>query len=341
MPELELFLVDKNDTSWSLRPWLVLVHFGLPFSETSFVYADAETPGRIRAVSPTGRVPVLRVGERLVWESLAIVETLADLFPELAIWPRDAGRRMHARSVAAEMHAGFPELRRYCTMNLALRTRVALDPARRDELARFEKMVETARADTSGEGPFLFGAFAAADAMLAPVATRIVSYGLEVGAVTRAWIDAIYGLPAFQRWEREAAAEREVRPVSARNGKRFEGSVQQRVPAGPSYAVIFESQRASTPSDYAEVADRMDALAATMAGYQGHVSARGSDGFGITVSYWDSLEHIAAFRAHAEHGAAQNAGRAHYYSHYDLRVARVERHVRFDAAREPRRSELR
>jgi heme-degrading monooxygenase HmoA len=141
--------------------------------------------------------------------------------------------------------------------------------------------------------------------------------------------------------EREAAAEREVRPIAAQIGKRFTGSVQERVPAGPSYAVIFESQRSSETSDYGSVADRMEALAATMPGYQGHVSARGADGFGITVSYWDSLEHIAAFRAHAEHGGAQNSGRARYYTRYDLRVARVERHVGFDVAREPRRGELR
>jgi glutathione S-transferase len=339
MPDLELFLVDKNDTSWSLRPWLLLVHHGIPFTETSFVAADTETPARIRAVSPTGRVPVLRVGARLVWESLAIVETLAELHPGLPIWPRDQGRRMHARSIAAEMHAGFSELRRHCPMNLALRTRVVLDPARRAELARFENMVETARAEASGDGPFLFGEFSAADAMLAPVATRIVSYGLEVGAVTRAWVDAIYVLPALQRWEREAAAEREVRPLAEHIGQRSQRSVDQRIVAGPSYAVIFASQRASETSDYGAAAERMEALARTMPGYQGHASARGADGFGITVSYWDSLEHIAAFRAHAEHAVVQRAGRARYYDDYDLRVARVERHVGFDATREPQRWE--
>jgi glutathione S-transferase len=339
MVELELFLVDKNNTSWSLRPWLLLAHHGIPFTETSFVYADAETPARIRAVSPTGKVPVLRVGARLVWDSLAISETLADLHPELPIWPRDPGHRMHARSIAAEMHAGFAELRRHCPMNLALRTRVELDPARRAELARFEKLVETARSE-AGPGPFLFGDFSAADAMLAPVATRIVSYGLEVGAVTRAWVDAVYALPAFRRWEREAAAEREVRPAAARIGKRLEGSGEERVPPGPSYAVIFASQRTSDRSDYPEVADHIDRLAATMPGYQSHVSARGPDGRGITVSYWDSLEHIAHFRANAEHAAAQNAGRARYYADYDLRVARVERRVTFDAHEKPARREV-
>ncbi len=241
MAELELFIVDKNDTSWSLRPWLLLVHHGIPFVETSFVAADPETPAKIRAVSPTGRVPVLRVGQRMVWESLAIIETLAELFPDRPIWPRDAERRMHARSMAAEMHAGFFELRRHCTMNLALRTRVELDPARRRELDRFEQLVEGARAETSA-GPFLFGEFSAADAMLAPVATRIVSYGLDVGSPTRAWIDAIYALPAFQRWEREATEERKVRPVAARIGAPFAGSVQERVVAGPCYAAIFSNQ---------------------------------------------------------------------------------------------------
>lgn len=340
MPDLELFLVDKNDTSWSLRPWLLLVHHGIPFTETSFVAADPETPARIRAISPTGRVPVLRVGRRFVWESLAIVETLAELHPELPIWPRDPERRLHARSIAAEMHAGFAELRRYCPMNLALRTRVELDPARRAELVRFERLVETARADASGAGPFLFGEFSAADAMLAPVATRIVCYGLDVGAVTRAWIEAVYALPAFQRWEREAAAERADRPTSARIGKRFDGRAEERQVSGPSYAVIFSNQRSSAPSDYSAVAESMEELARTMPGYQGHVGARGADGFGITVSYWDSLEHIALFRAQAEHAAAQNAGRARYYRDYDLRVARVERHVTFGAAEQPARREI-
>lgn len=339
MVELELFIVDKNDSSWSLRPWLVLAHWGIPFTETSFVAAEPETPARIRAISPTGKVPVLRAGSRLVWESLAIVETLAELHPEHAIWPRDPGHRMHARAVAAEMHAGFGELRRHCTMNLMLRTRVELEPARRAELDRFENMVETARAEATGEGPFLFGAFSAADAVLAPVATRIVSYGLEVGPITRAWIDAIYALPAFQRWEREARVELAQRPVAARIGVRFGGSVQERIVPPPSYAVIFESQRAPENSDYGAVAERMEALAAAMPGYQGHQSARGADGFGITVSYWDSLENIAGFRAHLEHVEAQRSGRARFYARYDLRVARVQKHVAFDTQRSPARVE--
>jgi len=340
MEELELFIVDKNDTSWSLRPWLVLAHWAIPFTETSFVSAEPETPARIRAISPTGKVPVLRVGSRLVWESLAILETLAERHPEHPIWPRDAGRRMHARAVAAEMHAGFSELRRHCTMNLVLRTRVPLEPARRAELDRFEKMVETARAEATAEGPFLFGAFSAADAMLAPVATRIVSYGLDVGAVTRAWVEAVYALPAFQRWEQAARVELAQRPLAAHIGAPFAGSVQERIVAPPSYAVIFESQRASETTDYGSVADRMEALAASMPGYQGHKCARGADGFGITVSYWDSLENIAGFRAHLEHAEAQRAGRARYYVRYDLRVARVQKHVVFDPAGSPARREF-
>lgn len=339
MPELELFIVDKNDTSWSLRPWLLLVHHGIPFVETSFVAADPDTPAKIRAVSPTGRVPVLRVGERFVWESLAIIETLADLFPDRSIWPRDAQQRLHARSIAAEMHAGFFELRRHCTMNLALRTRVELDPARRRELDRFERMVEGARASAGAGGPFLLGEFSAADAMLAPVATRIVSYGLEVGATTRAWIDAVYALPAFQRWEREAEAERRVRPVAARIGVPFTGSVQERVVAGPCYAAIFSNQHRGQPAEYAATAARMVELAETMPGFLGYESARGPDGFGITVSYWSSLEAIAGWRAHAEHAVAQQVGRERFYASYDLRIARVERHVHFDTAKSPARTE--
>jgi glutathione S-transferase len=326
--DLELFLVDKNDTSWSLRPWLVLSHFGIPFTETSFVAADPQTPGRIAQVSPTGCVPVLRVGSRLVWESLAIIETLADLHPEHPIWPSDAGLRMHARSLASEMHAGFPELRRYCTMNLALRTRVVLDAARGAELSRFERMVENARREAKA-GAYLFGEFCAADAMLAPVATRIVSYGLPVGPETRAWIDAIYALPAFARWEAEAARERAQRPVAERIGKVFMGTHQERVLPGPCYAVIFASQLANESSDYQEAAERMVQLAQQANGYLGHVSARGSDGFGITVSYWASLADIATFRAHGEHRLVQEVGRERFYTEYDLRVARVERHTSF------------
>jgi len=339
MSELELFIVDKNDTSWSMRPWLLLVHHGIPFTETSFVAADPATPARLREVSPTGRVPVLRVGKRFVWESLAIVETLADLYPEHPVWPRDPERRMHARAIAAEMHAGFFELRRHCTMNLALRTRVELEPARRRELDRFERLVEGARSDAAAGGPFLFGDFSAADAMLAPVATRIVSYGLDVGKVTRAWIDAIAALPAFQRWEREAAEELRVRPVAAHVGAPFAGSVQERIVAGPCYAVIFSNQHRGAPPDYAATAERMSELAPTMPGFLGYESTRGADGFGITVSYWSSLDAIAGWRAQSEHALAQAAGRERFYATYDLRVARVERHVRFDSGKSPPRSE--
>lgn len=343
MPELELFIVDKNDTSWSLRPWLLLVHHGIPFVETSFVAAEPDTPAKIRAVSPSGRVPVLRVGERYVWESLAIIETLADLQPELPIWPRDSAERAHARSIAAEMHAGFFELRRHCTMNLALRTRVELDPARRRELDRFERLVEGARAGAA-PGAFLFGEFSAADAMLAPVATRIVSYGLDVDATTRAWVDAIYALPAFQRWEREAEVERRVRPLAARIGAPFDGSVRERIVAGPCYAVIFSNQHRAgqhggEPEEYATTAARMSELAASMPGFLGYESTRGADGFGITVSYWSSLDAIEGWRVHAEHALAQQAGREQFYATYDLRVARVERHVRFDASKQPARAE--
>lgn len=327
MADLELFVVDKNDSSWSMRPWLLLVHFGIPFRETSFVAADPETPRRLLEVSPTGRVPALRVGARTVWESLAIVETLAELRPELPLWPRDPGRRMHARAVAAEMHAGFSELRSGCTMNLALETRVALDPPRRRELDRFERMVEAARADAEA-GPFLFGAFSAADAMLAPVATRILSYGLEVGPITRAWVDAIRALPATERWYREAAEERASRPAASRIGAPLGGPIEERIPDAPTFAVIFTSELSGRPEGYGETAARMVALAERAPGYLGHESAR-EGSVGITVSHWASLEAIAAFRADLEHQEAQRTGRERFYARYDLRVARVLRRAVF------------
>jgi glutathione S-transferase len=330
--DLELFIVDKNDTSWSLRPWLVLVHYGIPFVETSFVAADPEAPAKIREVSPTGKVPVLRLGDEYIWESLAIIETLAELYPELPIWPRDARARRHARAIAAEMHAGFGELRRYCTMNLALRTTTELDPARRRELDRFERMVEKALG-SAGSGPFLFGEFSAADAMLAPVATRIVSYGLKVAAPTRSWLDAIFALPAFQRWESEARSERAGRPPAETIGVALAGLLEARRPDPPRYAVIFANQRSGEASDYGSTAERMEELARAMPGYLSHVSARGADGFGVTVSYWSSLDAIAQFRANAEHASAQQRGRASYYDSYELCVARVERRSTFTRER--------
>jgi glutathione S-transferase len=328
---LELVIVDKNDSSWSMRPWLLLVHFGIPFAETSFVASDPRTPKRLLRATPTGKVPALRIGEQVIWESLAIIETIAELFPKLPIWPRSLAARRHARAIAAEMHAGFPELRRHCTMNLALRTTVELDPARRRELDRFERIVEAARRGSESEGPFLFGEFSAADAMLAPVATRIRSYGLEVGAVTRAWTEAIFALPAFQRWEQEAEWERSQRPPAEVIGVPRSAPVESRVPDGPAYAVIFSNQLKSDTNDYEALAERMVQLASGMPGYLHHESARGADGFGITVSYWSSLDAVAQFRAQTEHAAAQATGRAQFYSSYDLHVARVERHTRFDA----------
>ncbi len=146
-------------------------------------------------------------------------------------------------------------------------------------------------------------------------------------------------MPAFQRWVREAEAERASRPIAAHIGVPFAGELQARVPEGPCFAVIFSSQRQAGADDYAAAAERMDALARTMPGFLDVMSARGPDGFGITVSYWSSLDAIAGFRAHAEHVPVQHAGRERFYATYDLRVARVERRTLFDAAKSPARVE--
>jgi hypothetical protein len=128
--------------------------------------------------------------------------------------------------------------------------------------------------------------------MLAPVATRIVSYGLDVGPVTRAWVEAIFALPAFRRWEEDAERESTERPVAEQIGKPFSGSYNDRVPDGPCYAVIFASQRANESSDYGEIACRMEQVASQASGYLSHVSARGSDGFGITWARQPSISMI-------------------------------------------------
>jgi glutathione S-transferase len=146
-------------------------------------------------------VPVLIEGDTRVWESLAIVEYLAEKFPEASLWPRDAQARAHARAIAAEMHAGFQPLRRELPMNMRRPVKphaLAADAAA--DVARIEAIWSDCRKRFGQRGPFLYGAFGAADAMYAPVVSRLHSYGLDVSAVSQAYIDAILALPAFVEW---------------------------------------------------------------------------------------------------------------------------------------------
>jgi glutathione S-transferase len=199
-----LYVGDYQLSSWSLRPWLALTVGGVPF-ETVVIRLDRPgTPAALAAVSPTGRVPVLHVDGVVVWESLAICEYAAELAPDL--WPEDRAKRARARSVATEMHGGLPNLRREHPMNLLARTPRAPSDAVRAELARFDAIVAACRG-WSDDGAFLFGSFSVADAMYAPVATRIRTYDLPVAEATAAWCDTVLSHPAMREWERRAKGE--------------------------------------------------------------------------------------------------------------------------------------
>ena len=196
---MKLLIANRNYSSWSLRPWLVLKHFGIPFEDEVTPLSGEGWRELLAQKSPTGRVPVLFDGDLVVPETIAIIEYLADRHPDKPIWPADVAQRALARAAAAEMHAGFQSLRSHAPMNLRASHpgKVNVDTVRRD-LHRLEALWGPLL-DRSG-GPFLFGAFTAADAMFAPVATRIRTYALPVSDQAAEYVEAIYGLPAFQEW---------------------------------------------------------------------------------------------------------------------------------------------
>ncbi len=202
-----LYVGNKNLSSWSLRPYLALAHTGVPFEEVVIPLDRPDTREQILAVSPSGRVPALRDGAIHVWDSLAICEHLAERFPEAKLWPANLAARAHARSVSAEMHAGFADLRREMPMNIVARTPREPSPAAAADIERILAVWSDCRELHAERGPFLFGAFSIADAMFAPVVTRFVTYGVPVGAEARAYMDAITTLPSMVRWAADAADE--------------------------------------------------------------------------------------------------------------------------------------
>lgn len=202
---LKLIIGNKNYSSWSLRPWLALRMADVPFEEELQPFVDHGSHDKFRAFSPTGRVPLLVDGETSVWDSLAIVEYVAETHPGL--WPTDRAARAYARSVAAEMHSGFSELRNVCTMNCGLRVQLQQrSPALERELGRIAEIWSTG-IERFG-GPFLAGPrFTAADAFYAPVALRLQTYGISLGAVPDAYAARLLALPPMVEWYQEGIAE--------------------------------------------------------------------------------------------------------------------------------------
>ena len=203
-----LTIGNKAYSSWSLRPWILLTQFDIPFDETVIPLDQPETRAAIAAASPRGRVPVLEADGLVVSESLAIMEFVAETFPHLQIWPRDRAARATARALSSEMHAGFQALRQACPTNFRREPKlIPISPEVRADIDRIEAAWRDARRRFGQGGPFLFGAFSAADAMWAPVVNRFHAYAIEVQPETRAYMDAVLALPAWQSWIAGAASE--------------------------------------------------------------------------------------------------------------------------------------
>ena len=213
MSDLTLYIGNKNYSSWSMRPWLVLQQSGLPFREVVSPLRQPDSKARFLALSPAGRVPVLHHGDVVIWESLAICEYLAELAPQAGLWPRDPAVRAHARSIAHEMHAGFARLRENLPMDVRSDRRAqSRAHLAADDIARIADIWRQARQDFGRrmDGPFLFGGFTIADAMYAPVVSRFRTYGVALDETGAAYMAAILNWPAFKTWEAAAVAESAV-----------------------------------------------------------------------------------------------------------------------------------
>jgi glutathione S-transferase len=208
---MKLIIGNKNYSSWSFRPWIAMKTAGIAFDEQVISLNDPNFKQMVLAVSRNGKVPGLDDDGVQVWESLAILEYLADKFPQAALWPSEPRPRAHARAIAAEIHAGFPALRRECPMNFWRPVkRRDLSPEATADVTRIDAIWADCRARFGG--PFLFGAFGAADAMYAPVVSRFHTYAVEVSPRSRAYMEAVMGLPAWREWAQAALKEPWVLP---------------------------------------------------------------------------------------------------------------------------------
>jgi glutathione S-transferase len=205
---LTLVIGSKNYSSWSLRPWLAMAHHKIPFEEVLIPNGSAEFKPRVASYGAGRTVPILIDGEQKIWETIAILECLAEKFPRAKLWPADPVARTHARVIAAEMHSGFAALRQHCQFNLRRkRARRTTVPEVEADVARICTIWRETRARFGAGGDFLFGAFGAADCMYAPVAGRIVSYQLKVDRPASAYVEAITALPAYRQWFDAAQVE--------------------------------------------------------------------------------------------------------------------------------------
>lgn len=206
MDDLILIIANKNYSSWSFRPWIALTAKGIPFREELIPFGPGATHPKFRELSPTGKVPVLHHGTLRVWESLAIIEYVAELYPDAGLWPSERESRSLARSISMEMLSGFRALRGACPMNMRRPVKaIELPDGVMADVTRIEAIWHEMR-QRSG-GPFVFGDFSAADAMFAPVVNRFSTYDLTRDPETVAYMDAMRAHPAWRAWEEAALAE--------------------------------------------------------------------------------------------------------------------------------------
>ena len=205
-----LIVGTQDWSSWSLRPYLALMATGAPFAmEVIRLRQPPTSRENILKHSPAGKVPILKFGDVVIWDSLAICETLAERHPEARLWPDDADLRARARAYACEMHSGFPDIRDQLTMDFARKSPLPeLRPETKMQLDRIINAWDEALAANGQNGGFLFGGFSIADCMYAPVVSRFTTYGVAVPARIRTYMDKVWALPGMQAWRK--GAEKEV-----------------------------------------------------------------------------------------------------------------------------------
>ena len=224
MPALKIIIGNKTYSSWSMRGWLAVAHSGLVFEEVLVPLDTPEFHERIGALSPSRTVPALHHGDEIIWDSLAIIDYCARLTPEHNWWPDDTAAYGFARSIAAEMHSSYMGLRSHAPMNLRDRwTGLELSDAVKRDVEKADARWTAARERFGKGGEFLFGEFGAADMMFAPVVTRLLSYGIEVGGTARQYMDAVRNHPLVDAWYKDAAKETAVieHDQIARDAKRL------------------------------------------------------------------------------------------------------------------------
>lgn len=205
---MKLIISNKPYSPWPLRAWLLMRQLGIAFEEETVDLSATDKVARLKAVSPSGRVPVLVDGDVRVWDSMAIIEYLHERFPEAGVWPAEAAKRAHARSISNEMHSGFIALRGRLIMNTRREPKaIEMAPTVQADIARIVGLLETTLKTFGGKEGFLYDAFCAADAVYSPIVSRFYSYDIQVPSAVRTYMDTVRALPAFRQWNDEAMTD--------------------------------------------------------------------------------------------------------------------------------------